>query len=131
MRKTGILNAELISEIASIGHTQYFIIADAGLPIPEKTKVIDLAVTAGLPCFLDVFRAVNDEIVSEAYILANEITNKNAELHKNILRLTEEKQVTYVSHEELKKISEEAQVIVRTGETSPYANIVIKAGVNF
>lgn len=131
MRKTGILNAELISEIAAIGHTQYLVIADAGLPIPEKTKVIDLAVIAGLPCFLDVFRSINNEMVSEAYVLAKEITVKNAELHKDILEIAGKEQVTYVSHEELKKISEKAKVIVRTGETSPYANIVIMAGVNF
>ena len=36
-----------------------------------------------------------------------------------------------VSHEELKKMSEHVVCIVRTGEASPYANIILQSGVQF
>ena len=103
MKKDGILNTNLISEVAAIGHTQYLVIGDAGLPIPKGVNVLDISLTKGVPGFMQVLEAVNEELVSEAYILA----------------------------EEFKKLTEEAQVIVRTGETSSFANIILVAGVNF
>ena len=45
MKRDRILNTNLISEIAAIGHTQYLVIGDAGLPIPKGVNVIDLSLT--------------------------------------------------------------------------------------
>lgn len=131
MKKDGLLNAELISEIAAIGHTQYIVISDVGLPVPKGVKVIDLALSPGVPSFAQVLEAVDGELVSESYILAEEIREKNAGLEAHITGQMGARPVSYISHEELKKLTREAQVIVRTGETSPYANIVLVAGVNF
>ena len=131
MKKDRILNPQLISEIAAIGHTQYFVIGDAGLPIPPGVKVIDLSLTKGIPSFMQVLKAVDEELVSEAYILAEEIKDKNAGLEKEIQEIMGDKPVTYVPHEEFKKLTKDAKVMIRTGETSSYANIIMIAGVNF
>lgn len=131
MKKDGILNTNLISEVAAIGHTQYLVIGDAGLPIPKGVNVLDISLTKGVPGFMQVLEAVNEELVSEAYILAEEIKEGNRELETQVLELLKEQPVTYVPHEEFKKLTEEAQVIVRTGETSSFANIILVAGVNF
>ncbi len=131
MKKNGLLNAELISEIAAVGHTQYIVISDVGLPVPRGVKVIDLALTPGVPSFAQVLEAVESELVSESYILAEEIREKNAGLDRFIGERMGGRAAAYVPHEELKKLTREAQVIVRSGETSPYANIVLVAGVNF
>ena len=37
----------------------------------------------------------------------------------------------YVPHEEFKKRSSESKAVVRTGEFTPYANIILVAGVVF
>lgn len=131
MKKDGILNTNLISEVAAIGHTQYLVIGDAGLPIPKGVNVLDISLTKGVPGFMQVLEAVNEELVSEAYILAEEIKEGNQELETQVHELLKEQPVTYVPHEEFKKLTEEAQVIVRTGETSSFANIILVAGVNF
>lgn len=131
MKKDGILNTNLISEVAAIGHTQYLVIGDAGLPIPKGVNVLDISLTKGVPGFMQVLEAVNEELVSEAYILAEEIKEGNRELETQVHELLKEQPVTYVPHEEFKKLTEEAQVIVRTGETSSFANIILVAGVNF
>lgn len=131
MKKNGILNGALISEIAMIGHTQYLVISDVGLPVPDGVKVIDLALSPGVPDFMQALRAVMGELVCESYLLAEEIRDKNGALEREIHSCMGELPVTYLSHEELKELSKGAQVIVRTGETSPYANIVLTAGVNF
>ena len=121
MKKDGILNTNLISEVAAIGHTQY----------PKGVNVLDISLTKGVPGFMQVLEAVNEELVSEAYILAEEIKEGNRELETQVHELLKEQPVTYVPHEEFKKLTEEAQVIVRTGETSSFANIILVAGVNF
>ncbi len=131
MRKIGILNSEIVKEISAIGHTQFLIIGDAGLPIPKGIKVVDLALKSGIPSFLETLEAVLDEMVVENYYLADEIKSKNFALNDKVKKIAENLPHAYISHEELKKMSEQAQVIIRTGETSPYANIVLVAGVNF
>lgn len=44
MKKSGLLNPQLCAAGARLGHTQTFVVADAGLPIPHEVPVIDLAV---------------------------------------------------------------------------------------
>lgn len=85
MRKTGILNSEIVKEISAIGHTQFLIIGDAGLPIPKGIKVIDLALKSGIPSFLETLEAVLDEMVVENYYLADEIKSKNLCLNHKVI----------------------------------------------
>lgn len=39
--------------------------------------------------------------------------------------------VTEVPHDEFKRLSQASEVIVRTGECTPYANVILKSGVVF
>ena len=74
MKKDRIKNPMILKEIAALGHTEYLCIADCGLPIPSGVTVVDISLTAGIPGFMDVLEAVNAELVTESYILAEEIT---------------------------------------------------------
>ena len=38
MKKSGILNAQLIRCIAELGHKDLFMIGDAGMPIPKRSE---------------------------------------------------------------------------------------------
>ena len=58
MKKTGIINAELMKQIAALGHMELFLIGDAGMPIPKGVPVIDLALCEGVPSFAAVLDAV-------------------------------------------------------------------------
>ena len=131
MTKDGILNPEICSTIAACGHTDRFVIADCGLPIPQGTKVIDLSLIRGIPHFTQVLEAVNKELVVESYIIANETENVSPKLHGEIKELMGDLPCKTVSHEELKALTKDAKVIIRSGETTPYANIILVCGVNF
>ena len=76
MKKSRLLNSELSYEIAKIGHTAHITLCDAGLPIPQSVKRIDLAVEAGLPGFIQVLDPVLSEMQVEEIILAEEIKRK-------------------------------------------------------
>ncbi|PEC85006.1 D-ribose pyranase [Bacillus cereus] len=131
MKKHGVLNSEIASVLASLGHTDTIVIADCGLPIPDGVKRIDLAVEIGKPSFLDVLQVVADDMEIEKVTLAEEVINNNAEVNKEIELKLIEPAFEYVSHEQFKEHTKKAKAIIRTGEATPYANVILHAGVIF
>lgn len=129
MKKHGILNSSISKVLADLGHTDHIIIADCGLPIPDHVKKIDLALKLGSPSFSEVFEVILENMYVEQAVIANEITEHNEQL-ENIIN-NSINNINYVSHEELKKQSNVAKAIIRTGEATPYANVILQAGVNF
>lgn len=117
--------------IASMGHTDTLVIADAGLPISEKVKKVDVSLTRGTPSFMDTLNSIKDEIHVESVILAEEIKVKNPELLKQIELIYENEMIKFVKHEDFKELTLKSKAVVRTGECSPYANIILSSGVEF
>lgn len=131
MKKYGILNSEIAAVLAGMGHTDSLAIADCGLPVPGQVRRIDLAVRKGLPSFLEVLGAVADDMVIEKIVLAEEIRTRNPGLDSAIRGKFPETEIAYVPHDEFKAKTNACRAIVRTGEASPYANIILYSGVNF
>lgn len=131
MKKDRILNPNILSEIAALGHTEYLCIADCGLPIPKGVKTVDVSVKAGIPKFMELLEAVNEELVIESFIVASEIDSINPKLMKDIESTLEGLPSKKVSHEDFKRLVEKAKCVIRTGETSSYANVLLIGGVNF
>ncbi|EST59844.1 D-ribose pyranase [Proteus hauseri] len=139
MKKGVLLNSPISSLISRLGHTDKITIADAGLPIPSSVERIDLALTQGIPDFMSVLQTITHEMQVEAVMLAEEIKTINPSLFNEIisyLHLLEQEQkkpiqIMSVSHEALKKQLTENKAVIRTGECTPYANIVLFSGVTF
>ncbi len=139
MKKGVLLNSPISSVISRLGHTDKITIADAGLPIPSSVERIDLALTQGIPDFMSVLQTITHEMQVEAVMLAEEIKTINPSLFNEIiayLHLLEQEQkkpiqIMYVSHEAFKKQLTENKAVIRTGECTPYANIVLFSGVTF
>lgn len=125
MKKHGILHAELSGTIAALGHGDQLVIGDAGLPVPAGVPCIDLAVTLGVPSFWAVLDAVLGEMQIERAVIAQEAGAKVKAAFAD--RMTPE----MVSHEALKEQSQNAVAVVRTGEATPYANVILVSGVAF
>ncbi len=131
MKKEGLLNPQILSAIAGIGHTEYLVIADAGLPVPAGVPVIDISLVRGVPDFGSVLNAVTEEMVVESFILAEEILDRNQAAWDCVKEVLPNVPSVHISHEEFKKMTAGAKAVIRTGETTPYANIILAAGVNF
>ncbi|MGL5054795.1 MAG: D-ribose pyranase [Fusobacteriaceae bacterium] len=135
MKKGRLLNSELSYEIARIGHTSHITLCDAGLPFPKGVKRIDLAVEAGYPSFVKTLDTILSEMQVEEVIIAKEIKTVNKKVYEEILELFKahnvNPKITEVTHEEFKGITSTSEAIVRTGECTPYANIILKSGVVF
>lgn len=131
MKKIGILNQPISSVIAGLGHTDTLVIADAGLPIPPETQRIDLALTEGIPTFLDTLRVVLTEMKVEQAILAGEMLKASPDVHTAIKDLLGNVPIETVAHLVFKEKTRSARAVIRTGEFTPYANIILVAGVLF
>lgn len=131
MKKDGILNPDLTAAIASVGHTEYFVVADPGLPITCDAKIVDISLTKNIPSFVDALKAVTGELVVESYILASEMPEKSPALYKETCSILEGLPHELVPHEDFKKLVKNAKAILRTGETTSFANVILIGGVNF
>ena len=131
MKKDRLLNPAVTAAVASLGHTEYFCIADCGLPIPKGTETIDLSLTAGIPAFLDVLHCVNSELVIESFIVASEMEEKNESLFIELKKELDGLPYRVVPHKEFKKLVSHVKCVIRTGEVKSYANVILIGGVNF
>jgi D-ribose pyranase len=138
MKRGAILHPDLSRVVASLGHGDMLVIADAGLPIPQGIERIDLAFAPGKPPFLDVLEAVLAEMEVERAIVAAEIETVTPEAFSRPLRdrlrslpKVAKRGLELVPHEELKRLTRAARAVVRTGEFTPYANVLLLAGVVF
>ncbi|MFA6849023.1 MAG: D-ribose pyranase [Selenomonadaceae bacterium] len=131
MKKRGILNAQLAGLIAALGHKDLFMIGDAGMPIPKGIIVVDLALCGGVPTFQQTMNAVLEESEVEFYTLAEEIKEKNPILLNYIEETLSGKEHEFIEHAALKEMSKNIRFAIRTGEFTPYPNIILRAGVAF
>lgn len=131
MKSSGVLNPEILNAVATLGHTQLLAIVDTGLPVPKGVTVIDVSVSAGVPGFLDVLCAVGQELVIDSYIYAHEIKTCNKPVYEGICAQLEGVQSSGVTHKEFKQLIDQAFTVIRTGECSKYANIILVGGTNF
>ena len=126
MKRHGILNSNISRVLSAMGHTDRIAIADCGLPVPEGTERIDLAVTFGNPRFMDVLKAVSNDMKIEAVVLAEEIKEQNPQILEEIQELFasfetgfKPEKVEFVSHTRFKEM------------TKAYANIILQSGCIF
>ena len=106
-------------------------IADGGMPIPKGVTIVDLALCGGVPTFKQVMDAVLEETEVEFYTLAEEITENNPKLLSYIREKLPGVDSEMVSHVQLKEMSKDLKFAIRTGEFTPYPNIILRAGVAF
>lgn len=135
MKKNGIINADISRVLSYMGHTDTLAVGDCGLPIPDETERIDLALKLGVPSFMEVLREVVKEMKIEKVVLADEIKSKSPGLHEEVLSLVREMDtpcgIEYVSHVELKAQTKTCKAVIRTGEAAPYANIILQSACLF
>ena len=129
LRKVAILNPRLLALLAGAGHMDLIVIADAGLPIPSGLEVIDLSLVSGVPSFLQVLDAVRQVLAVESAVMARE--TRGQVIYEEMSSRLKGLSVDDVSHEEFKGRLSKARGVIRTGETTPYANVGLVAGVTF
>ena len=133
MKRAGILNSDISRVLSYLGHTDRICIGDCGLPIPDETERIDLALAFGEPTFMRTLEIVAGDMKVEKIVLAEEIKEQNPTVLEQVMTLFagQSIEVEFVPHVELKAQTSECKAVIRTGEVTPYANIILQSGCIF
>lgn len=132
MKRRGVINQPLSSELAGLGHGDTFLLCDAGFPIPKDMKRIDLALTFHIPSMQQCLKAILDEVVIQKVTIASEMKGLNEEGYTFIKNTFQKQEFEEISQTELVKLAAQAKFIVRSGELGCYSNVLLEAasGVN-
>ncbi|MGP4078745.1 D-ribose pyranase [Pseudalkalibacillus sp. R45] len=131
MKRKGVLNSEIATVLARMGHTDSIAIGDCGLPIPERIKRIDLVVKLGSPSFMEVLSMILDDFEMEKATLASEIKHSNKTIYDEIQEFIKIERIDFIEHNDFKELMKNVKAVIRTGEDTPYANIILHSGVIF
>ncbi|WP_308799002.1 D-ribose pyranase [Agromyces silvae] len=131
MKRTGILNAELSGALATLGHTDLIMVVDAGFPIPRDAHRVDLAIAENLPDLRTVLGLIDDELVVEGVVRADDVVSNNPRLDEWLRERFGDAEFTTRTHADmLGELAHQAKVIVRTGAFEPWGNIGLFCGVD-
>lgn len=131
MKKNGIINTPISQILTNMRHTDSICISDLGLPCPDNVKAIDISLKMGSPSFMEVLGEVYKDLKIEHIILAEEIKTNNKDIHEKILKIFKDVSIEYISHNDFKKKTQNCKAIIRTGEATPYANIILQSACIF
>lgn len=131
MKKIGILNQDISAVVAGMGHTDKITVADAGLPIPESVWRIDLALREGLPGFIETVEVLAEELQVERVVVAQETAAISPHIEEGLRQLFPDAEWSTMPHEEFKALTGQSKAVIRTGEFTPYANVILVSGVVF
>ena len=128
MLKSGILNPAINSLLSRVRHTNTLVIADRGFPFWPEIETVDISLVDDIPCVLDVLRAIRQNFVIGGAIMAEEFRSANrVETQTMFARALPGIDVTFEPHVELKKRVPKAIGLIRTADTTQYANIIIES----
>lgn len=128
MKKQGILHPVLNRVLAETGHTDMLTICDRGFPVPMGIERIDLALTDNIPTVLDVLRAIDKEFMMDCIIVAEEMLAASPERFATLQREFPKLRIESIPHVRFKELGCESRAVIRTGDATPYANMIIVSG---
>jgi D-ribose pyranase len=130
MKRSGLLNKDLNEVIAGIGHKDTLCVCDAGLPIPEDRRRVDLALVRNEPRFFTVIDEILKELIVEKMIIANETKIKSPKIIEGLQQRLPNISIEYVPHSEFKQLLRGTKGVVRTGEYTSFCNVILVSGVD-
>ncbi|WP_263409611.1 RbsD/FucU family protein [Terriglobus tenax] len=126
MLRAGILNPSLNSLLARVRHTNTLVIADRGFPYWPLLETIDLTLVDNIPTVLQVLDALLPNFVIGKAWMAAEAREHNP---AHVLQGFETRlgNLVFEPHVELKRRVPHAIGLIRTADTTQYANLVLES----
>ena len=132
MLKSEIIHPQVLKLLGELGHTDKITVADAGLPIPAGVERIELAWSPNEPKLVAVLRVlVENTVIQKAYIAEEIKSLGDSETYTCILKILEGIPIEYIPHSVFKQMTQDVKGVIRTGEFSPYPNVILECGCRF
>ena len=127
MLRTGILNPSISSLLARVRHTNTLVIADRGFPFWPAIETVDISLTDNVPRVLDVLTAIRQNFVIGCVFMADEFRQHSSPPRKELEQGLDGLPIIFEQHSEFKKRVPAAIGLIRTGDTIPYANMILES----
>ena len=128
MLETGILNPKINELLSRVRHTNTLVIADRGFPFWPEVETIDISLVDGIPTALQVLQAIRENFHIGAIFLTKEFRAANSDA---VLRAFDQAMegvpVVYEPHIHFKERVPKAIGLIRTGDTTPFANMILES----
>ena len=129
MLKTGILNPAINSLLCRIRHTNTLIISDRGFPFWPQIETVDISLIDDIPRVLDVLQALTRNFVIAQAFMAEEFLSVNQPATKDAFtEALNGTPILYEPHVIFKRRVPQAIGLIRTGDTTQYANLILESG---
>lgn len=128
MLQTGILNPNVLDLIARIRHTNTLVIADWAFPYWPEIETVDISLTRGIPTVLDLLDLLTPVFKIGRIWQADEfVTSNPAEMVERFAKSFGTIPLTREAHVDFKKRVPHSIGLIRTGDATPYGNIIIES----
>jgi D-ribose pyranase len=128
MLKTGILNPQINSLLSRVRHTNTLVLADRGFPFWPMIETVDISLVDDMPTVLAVLRALRPNFqIGKAWMAREFLQQNGAKTRSAFAEALQGVKVTHVPHVEFKKRVPHAIGLIRSGDTTPYANIILES----
>lgn len=128
MLKTGLLNPQINSLLSRVRHTNTLVIADRGFPFWPMIETVDISVVDDLPTVLQLLKAIRPNFqIGKAWMAREFLKANDAKTRAAFTDALQEIELTHEPHIEFKKRIPHAIGLIRTGDTTQYANIVLES----
>jgi D-ribose pyranase len=125
----GILNPQINSLLARVRHTNMLVIADRGFPFWPMVETVDISLVDDIPTVLQVFRAIRSNFEIREIFMAQEFIRANTpDICQTFADATAHIPLNYEAHVDLKKLVPAAIGLIRTGDATQYANMILVSG---
>jgi D-ribose pyranase len=126
---SGVLNPQILSLLARIRHTNALVIADRGFPFWPQIETVDVSVVDDLPTVLQALAAVRGNFNATQAFMAREFQkNNSAATRASFAKGLAGVPVKFEPHVQFKKRVPGAIGLIRTGDTTQYANVILISG---
>ncbi len=127
MLRTGILNPHVLDLLARIRHTNTLVIADRGFPFWPQLETVDLSLVDDVPTVLQVYDAIAANFVIGRVFAAKEFKVHNSAATLAALQKRTGSRLQFEPHLAFKRRVPQAIGLIRTGDTIPYANLILES----
>lgn len=128
MLKSGILNPQINSLLSRVRHTNTLVIADRGFPYWPQIETVDISLVDDVPRVLEVLAALRLNFVIGRAWMAEEFLRENGrETQRAFADALAGAELAHEPHELFKRRVPQAVGLVRTGDTTQYANVILES----
>ncbi|MEO0018062.1 MAG: hypothetical protein RLZZ522_1345 [Verrucomicrobiota bacterium] len=129
MKEVGIVNRELARVLSEQGHGDLLMVVDAGFAIPKGADVVDISLSENCPMVIDTLQELKKFFSVEKLIFANDTESVSPSLFNRIKELFgKDVPVEMVTHPQIKEMSHKVKAVIRTGDFTAYANVILVSG---